>query len=206
MNEKMKKAEYLFSELSGIDERFVKESLEVRGKRSGFAKKALVVLVAAAFLMTMLFNVFVIGSIISEIRLDKSPETVITSFEEVLSNSENSARVMSYSASGDIDLFDGAIKLIWNDGDSYKVIRLSGESERRQLDSAMSRSFANAKAVEGEADLGMLVWVSYGDGRVVTPYLKNNAGNVGYGELFEYDPEIVPTDDMSDFVNYLVTS
>ena len=48
MNEKMKKAEYLFSELSGIDERILAEALVVRKKQRWNAKKALVAIVAAS--------------------------------------------------------------------------------------------------------------------------------------------------------------
>ena len=69
----------------------------------------------------------------------------------------------------------------------------------------MSKSYSNAKASGGE-DAAVSVWINYGDGRVVTPYLKDTEGNVGYGTLFDYEPEIVPTKDMSKFVNSLVSS
>ena len=60
MNDRMKKAEYLFSELSGIDERIIAGALEVKEKRTGFAKKALIALVAAALLMTLSVGAFII--------------------------------------------------------------------------------------------------------------------------------------------------
>jgi hypothetical protein len=38
------------------------------------------------------------------------------------------------------------------------------------------------------------VWVSMGDGRVISPYLAISEGNVGYGCLFDYESEVEPTD------------
>ena len=206
MNEKMKKAEYLFSELSGIDERLVAEALEVKGKRTGFGKRAVVVLVAAALLMSLFVGSFVIGNIVGDKKQDSVEPVVSDTFEESLADAERSSRVMSYRSTDDIDLFDGAAKIVWSDGDGYNVIRLSGESEQKKLYSAMNKSFAGAKAVGEGDDTDVLVWISFGDGRVMTPYLRNTVGNVGYGTLFEYEAEIVPTSDMSKFVNLLVSS
>ena len=206
MNEKMKKAEYLFSELSGINERIVAEALEVREKKKGFVKRTLIVLVAAALLMTLAVGTFIIGNIAGNKKSDNGGDVVVPTFEEVLRDAEDSQRVMSYRSAENIDLFDGATKLVWSDGDGYNVIRLTGDSEKNKLTSAMKKSYSNAKVVTDTDDTHVLVWVSFGDGRVVTPYLKNTAGNVGYGELFEYESEIVPTDDMNEFVNSLVSS
>ena len=206
MNEKMKKAEYLFSELSGIDERILADALAVRKKQRWNAKKALVAIVAASLLLSVLPGALVVANLVQDKKADSAVVNVEPTLESVLLEADDSARVMSYSSADDIDLFDGSVKIVWSDGESYSVVRLSNESEKTRLTSAVARSFNGATAnAEGE-NSEICVWISYGDGRVITPYLKNTAGNVGYGELFEYDAEIVPTRELADVVNSLVTS
>lgn len=206
MNEKMKKAEYLFSELSGIDERILADALAVRKKQRWNAKKALVALVAASLLLAVLPGALVIADLARDKKADSAVIELEPTLESVLSEADGSARVMSYSSSDDIDLFDGSVKIVWSDGESYSVVRLSNESEQNRFASAVARSFNGARAAEQDKDNEISVWISYGDGRVITPYLKNTAGNVGYGELFEYEPEIAPTRELADVVNSLVTS
>ena len=206
MNEKMKKAEYLFSELSGIDERILAEALVVRKKQRWNAKKAIVALVAASLLLAVLPGAFVVADLVREKKADNAIVDIEPTLESVLSDAGGSARVMSYSSPDGIDLFDGSVKIVWSDGESYSVVRLSNESEQNRLTSAVARSFNGARAAEQGEDNEISVWISYGDGRVITPYLKNTAGNVGYGELFEYEPEIAPTRELADVVNSLVTS
>ena len=206
MNERMKKAEYLFSELSWIDDRIVNSALEVRGSRRQGVKRALVVLVAALLFTAFCIGTFIIGNIAKTNKPEKPSEDAPITFEEVLSNAANSSRAMTYGSAEDIDLFDGTAKIIWSDKEEYHVIHLAGESEQNQLYSAMKRSYERAKEAESRDEAKTLVWISLGDGRVMTPYLKNTEGNVGYGALFEYQPEIVPTSDMSDLVNNLISS
>ena len=40
------------------------------------------------------------------------------------------------------------------------------------------------------------VWIAFGDGVVISPYLKANPGNTGHGELFDYDPELELSEDL----------
>ena len=155
--------------------------------------------------MTLFVGTFIIGNIAGDKKSDNNATASPPTLEQVLSDVEDSERVMSYRSAEDIELFDGEAKIIWSDGEEYNVIRLSGEFEKNRLNSAMNQSFARAKAVGEDDNVSVLVWISYGDGRVITPYLKNTVGNVGYGEFFEYDPEIVPTEELSDFVNDLIS-
>ena len=48
------------------------------------------------------------------------------------------------------------------------------------------------------------VWICYGNGEIVSPQLKNSAGNIGYCELFEYSPEIEPSKEFVDLLDELV--
>ena len=44
------------------------------------------------------------------------------------------------------------------------------------------------------------VWIALGDGRIISPCLKESNGNVAFGTLFDYDPEVEPS---ADFVTAL---
>ena len=48
------------------------------------------------------------------------------------------------------------------------------------------------------------IWLSFGDGVVVSPYLKNTAGNAGHGTVFDYDPELEMSDDLAEYIAYYI--
>ena len=41
------------------------------------------------------------------------------------------------------------------------------------------------------------VWIVYGDGSVVSPYLQISNGNDGAGEMFDYNAEVIPNADFT---------
>jgi hypothetical protein len=80
--------------------------------------------------------------------------------------------------------------LIWSEqgSDAYYTVSLS-TSECEQLISMM-QSKNRTEFTEQSAQPKYQIWLSFGDGVVVSPYLKNTAGNAGHGEVFDYDPEL----------------
>jgi hypothetical protein len=54
----------------------------------------------------------------------------------------------------------------------------------------MMQSKNRTEFTEQSAQPKYQIWLSFGDGVVVSPYLKNTAGNAGHGEVFDYDPEL----------------
>ena len=205
MNERMKKAEFLFSEISGIDDAIVAEALSYRAKRGVMTRRAIVVLVAAALMLAALLGSFVIGSLADRDKKDEAKPVDRVTLEESLADAETSGRVMTYQSADDIDLFDGVTRIVWSEGAEYYAIGLSNSSDRSRLDGALRDNYSKPNNVSGGDEYQVKVWISYGDGSVVTPYLKDSAGNVGYGELFDYEAEIVPSESLAELVSDLVS-
>ena len=114
-------------------------------------------------------------------------------FDTVLKNAVSSSNTEILSLD-EIDFFDGEINLIWTDAktDGYYVLTLNESEElvREGLKKGYSQLSADTSASDR---IGYTVWISYGNGEVVSPELKYSKGNIGYGELFEYSPEVLPS-------------
>ncbi|MBO5841505.1 MAG: hypothetical protein J6R46_00750, partial [Clostridia bacterium] len=80
--------------------------------------------------------------------------------------------------------------------DAYYTVSLS-TSECEQL-ILMMQSKNRTEFTEQSAQPKYQIWLSFGDGVVVSPYLKNTAGNAGHGEVFDYDPELELSDDLAE--------
>ena len=107
----------------------------------------------------------------------------------------------------DLELFDGGVSVIWKYSDDplYRVYRCSSE-EKAQLVKGLSNKGDAHRVYGGEESNGVEgIWISLGDGRVITPCLELTEGNVGYGEIFEYEPEYEPDEDLSKLICDLVS-
>lgn len=92
-------------------------------------------------------------------------------------------------------LFEGETLLIWQyEGEEdYRICTLSN-TDARKIKTALAEKNGFVRT-EADADLGELggFWICFGDGLVYTPYLESSNGNIGYGQLFDYDPELEPS-------------
>ncbi len=115
-------------------------------------------------------------------------------FDAVLNNAVSSSNTEKLSLD-EIDFFDGEINLIWTDAqtDEYYVLKLN-ESEEI-VNEGLKKGYSQVSADTDTSNrIGYAVWISYGNGEVVSPELKYSQGNVGYCELFEYSREVVPSE------------
>lgn len=200
-------AEYLFDEIGGIDESYIAAAQSARPVRARKTSRVAVLAAAAVLIMAMVVALptrFVnkgdnaaledgvddVGS--TSISTDPSqdveqkPSTQQSIFEldSVLSNAPDSFYVGETP-----ELFDGTPRLLWlQDGQLYGAKLSASELEHLQREQGNGRQIGDA-ALEAE----IMVWISYGNGLVVSPYLEDSPGNVGYGELFDYSPEIIPS-------------
>ena len=101
----------------------------------------------------------------------------------------------------DIDLLDSTAKLIWqHDGeDAYNVTFISEKSDLNVITTQLDHPASQLSEDDSES-VGVKVWISYGDGRVVSPYLKNTRGNTGYGVLFDYSAEVEPSEKLTSTI------
>ena len=99
----------------------------------------------------------------------------------------------------EIDFFNGAY-LIWQSKSGGYCLKKLPDYSLRRLTSNIG---GMAVGDDEEITLGTKVWISCGDGTVISPYLKASAGNIGYGELFNYEPEIIPSKSFNSCVSNL---
>ncbi len=126
------------------------------------------------------------------------------SLEQVLLYSAESVRVERIEAEH-IDHFDGEAKIIWqtNEGTDYNVARITYKNELADITEALSQPSAQLSP-DAADKVGVKVWISYGDGRVISPYLSPSAGNIGYAQLFEYTAEVEPSEKLTDIITDLI--
>ena len=191
----------LYEEIGYVDERFLQEAASYRARKKSPAWR--VVLIAAALLLsfTVLLGTVAagvtIGVIGALIDREEQPD------QETLTPMEQMEKTMAQSSlkplSADELAFFGTPTLIWSEqgSDEYYSVTLS-KSQCEQLVYLMqsSRREYTAQSVQPTYQ----IWLSCGDGIVVSPYLKNTAGNAGHGAVFDYDPELEMSDDLAEYI------
>ena len=211
----------LFDEIGLIDDRFIYEASTpyVRKRNKGFGVMGRILVIAAALTLTLciavgtlltgaLFLLWDMGSK-GDADMGIPPEDITADVENegagyfTLSERLDAASVGSYATvkKDDVELFDTKPKIVWRaaGADEYYVCEIS-DSRASTLIKQMR--VGGVKTPEGEtADGGITsVWIVLGNGQVVTPHLELTSGNVGYGELFDYEKEYEPSEDFSDLL------
>ena len=201
MNEherKRKAAERLFDSMGMIDDALIDEasnySIKRKTEHNAFVFRRFVAVAAAVAMISVgSIGLWIVSKKAgSGPDMDNAQNEQITSVDKLkgtLQHASNGGLALKVSPDA-LNFFDGRTKLIWQyEGeDDYYVVECENTSS---LKKEMSRGGKQVDRAEAE-NVDYKVWVSYGNGEVVTPYLKENAGNVGYAELFEYSPEIIP--------------
>lgn len=95
----------------------------------------------------------------------------------------------------------GQTSLVWRYADSDEVYVATLSS--KQLGELMDAMGSGKEVGESSPELDCYVWIVDGQGAVVSPYLKDNAGNAGC-EVFDYEAEIIPDDDFVDCVSEIL--
>lgn len=208
-------AEKLFDEIGLIDDRFITEAVTpyVR-KRSFRALRAIAIMAAAVTLtVTLMLGALVVGMVALGSKNDADNVKDEAPMEEDVNNSMGSAATLSKKLEGmrentaslkternDIKLFDGTPKIIWKyaDEEDYRVRSIT-ERDLNTLTSRLKADKGERIKESTESELEGL-WIATGDGKVISPYLEQTAGNVGYGEIFEYEPEYEPSAGFSEYL------
>ena len=204
MNQKDKKAAYLLDEIGAIDDRYIAEAMNVRRKpKTG---KVLLILAACIALISILLisvaGAFTIGGIVGGIIRDdinSSRPKPAEELGEILQKQSGAEGVTKVADASEIDFFNGAY-LIWQSKSGGYCLKKLPDYSLRRLTSNIG---GMAVGDDEEITLGTKVWISCGDGTVISPYLKASAGNIGYGELFNYEPEIIPSKSFNSCVSNL---
>ena len=205
--DKLWKAGQLFDAMGEIEDRWIAEAetpyAHARGIRLG--RRGLIVAVTLS-----LVAVSTLGIMVANRSKDAAPEEMVPPVEietdasytlsERMSRLKGQTTTLRVSRE-ELNLFSGIPQVIWKyrDESEYRAKNLT-HGQVDQLMSAMELNpgtEVDANHVKGELEG---IWLVDRDGMVISPCLKSSDGNVGYGELFAYEPELEPSD---VFVNTL---
>lgn len=197
----------LYEEIAGVDERYLQEAGAYRARKRSPAWRTLLIAAALLLSFTVLLGtvasgvaIGVIGALIDRNEQpDQETLTPVEQMEQVMA--QNSLEPL---AADELALF-GAPTLIWSEqgSDEYFCVTLT-KSQCEKLVYLMQSSRREYTA-QSEAPKYQ-IWLSFGDGVVVSPYLKNTAGNAGHGAVFDYDPELEMSDDLAEYIAYYIES
>ncbi len=196
---KREKAERLYGAIGELDDIFIHEAIAYKKKRFSFSVQRLSLVLTA--ILICVASVFIIRSgLIEYDKDDGSSDTpnngtseYVLTLDSVLADAEGEY----FFSESEIDLFDGSVKFICYDGEKYKAVRVF----ESPLNIVGAMSFASSQDMP---EPKLKVWLCDGNGLVVTPYLKQSQGNIGYNTLFDYIPEGIPSAEFSEYVNRIV--
>ncbi|MBQ8432522.1 MAG: hypothetical protein IJX28_06525 [Clostridia bacterium] len=202
---KEEKVAYLFDEIGGISDVLVAEAMAYRPKRRSMMPKYLAVaaslLVCCILFVTLLLPAKNNAGQESNSSGDGAP---YVSLDAMLTNASAELRYTELSSREELNFFGKQAYLVWQEegSDTLCVSRPLTYGELQRLTRAATEG---TSVGEEEVSLQYRVWILCGDGTVITPYLQQTAGTVGYGELFDYDPELYPSQSFTTLVSDLLT-
>lgn len=191
----------LYDEIGGVSERYLQQAASYRARRKSPAWR--VALIAAALVLVgtlllgtlaMSFGAILLGDWLFGSQEQPQPpenheQPAVYSIARMENALENKQSVLTPVKAEHVPLFTGSAQLIWTDGESGEYYRVTlSEQELAGLLYLMQE-----RQVDLDEDSEMptyKIWISAGDGMVISPYLKADPGNAGHGELFDYDPEL----------------
>lgn len=216
MNERNNKsADRLYDAIGGIDDKLIADAMtparareyaktKQRHRITQVAVACLFCLVGAVILRLPVFR----GSQNEPSDTDSDTHSNIIqdkhevhmTLESMLESASNSPQVKQIKLEN-IDLHDNTAKLIWQykGEEEYNVTLISKQSSLDTITTQLDHPATQLSAEDSES-VGVKVWLSYGDGKVVSPYLKNTRGNTGYGVLFDYSAEVEPSEKLTSTI------
>ena len=223
-----KKTDQLMDAIGGIDDLFLNEAmnwqeLSVRRSQKDVTpeKKTRKSPIRALLIAASLVLVMVIGmsAMVSAFMRSSKGVQAPNKDPDVSQSSANGSRldtllsecVQSSSfttCTGEkIPCFDGTVRVMVEDRSTGElfVSRPLNEAEQKSVQREM-KVVGERVAPNPESDAtssAYSVWVTLGDGTVLTPCLNPSHGNLGAGTLFDYESERVPTQIFMDLLSAL---
>lgn len=228
-----KDSELLLEAIGEIDDRFIFEAESYERKKSSLPLRKLIIAAVAlslVFTFTLSLGIgLMLGSNRDKVDNDSAgapnedqdgaddgfnnaganDENIkpqpITTLEDTLESVRYSSEELKSPFERDM-LFDGSTKLIWkySDEESYRVCTISSASDTKSIQRALEHKKDFSEVSEPAVDSIDGFWICFGDGLVYTPYLKSSDGNVGYGELFDYEQELEPSKSFATFISEII--
>lgn len=204
----LERASQLMDAIGGIDDSLIWEATTYRPSRSRASFRRWMTVAASLFLTFALILLVTLGGnlIKDDIGGDASQNPATdppSSDAPSLDNSPTSVLdELSHFAreirQEEIPFFDGVAYLVWSpvESDTYYISRPLSEEMAEELIDEM----AKGTRADG-APLEYQIWLIREDGSVITPHLIPSYGNIYYGTLFDYDAELIPSDDFTNLLS-----
>lgn len=189
---KNEKATLLFDGMSLIDDRFIEEADTYVPRGAVLQRKfAVIAALAACLSILLVFSLapmlFRSGVGSSTPSQDVDPPYVMSAYELILSRGSTDERAIDVQS---IDLTDGTYRLIWLDLQSGVYY----EKALTRLQLLTLKDLASSSSARTEESGVYRIWLVDGLGEITTPELISSPGNVYYGSLFYYEPELLISD------------
>ena len=213
--QKHRLADYLFDEIGGIDDRFVAEAeAPYQKKQSAFGVRRFAILaVSLSLALTATLGIFIgsrlLGSKGSDAEAlpedagaiqtqNQASTTVTDGFFKRLEAIK--PQLDGYTvAAEDMDLLSPLPKLILQyDGEEDYRVHVLTEAEAETLLLELRRNSGTRHTPDADSVTPVRIWLAPGDGTVLSPCLEQGDGNVSYGTLFDYEPELEPSQAFTD--------
>ena len=204
MKDRKVAAEHIFCSMGMIDSSLIAQAqTPTRARMHAGSGRRLMILVAVICSFALIVASLGAGFIIANLQNLPTADRTTDALYDVLQKAEGQAERLSKD---ELPLFDGSRNIIWRaeNETEYYVMDLSAELDSRELKKLISDHGEELSPSKAEK-ITYEVWLTAGDGTVFSPYLKSSEGNVGYGELFSYSPEVTPTSELADIVRKLTS-
>ncbi len=183
----------LYEEIGYVDEKYLQQAATYAVRRRSSTWR--VMLIAASI---MLACTLLLGTIAASFALDAirdwltqqeqaTPPTPMEQMELAMTKAKRTHKALS---ADELTFFDHEPMLIFCEVGSHAYYTVSLSNEQLRL--LVMQMQNNRRPYDAQTSVAPTyqIWLSFGDGVVVSPYLKNTAGNAGHGEVFDYDPEL----------------
>ena len=205
MNNKRRKAAFLLDEIGNVSDVYLQEALSYKKER--FYARPWVAAVACILAVVLvgggLINSPLMDNIFGVFDKAEAPnEEAPATLDSFLS--ENRGALTCTAVSEDeLNYFGSTYLVLQYEGD--ETLYRSRDLTSREVDKMLDLMGQGASVGEASPTLLCRVWLVCEDGTVLSPYLKNTAGNKGLAVLFDYEAEILPSSSLisciSDILN-----
>ena len=198
---KQEKIEYLFDEIGRINDSLIHEAMVYRRVPKKLPIKA--ISVAASLLVACLVLFHAGSGILSKFSRDEGTVDEAlraASLEQLLTEQTDLLDCRLLSAEGELAFFDGNAYLVWQETNGNRLY-VSRPLASYELEKLKKTAMQGTPVGEESPVSDCRVWILCGDGSVFSPYLRSSAGNIGVGELFDYNAEVIPSSDFTTYVS-----
>lgn len=204
----------LYEEIGGVDDKYLQQAAYYHARKKSKSSPWRVLLVAAVLMLVSALVVVTVGASIAigvivdllqnvpevpdEPTQDQEQLSAVAKMELTMQTVQRTQTPLSAEK---INFFNATPTLIFSEqgSEEYYTVRLTKEQCTKLIGTMQNNQ--RTEFSEQSPVPEYRIWLSFGDGVVVSPYLKNTPGNAGHGALFDYDPEL----EMNDVLAELIT-